>query len=94
MGLGISKQSKGSSSSSQSKQENPKTQQNQQNQHQHFDLIGKPYGLAVSILRPSKIPISLIALKEEDIHQVTPGSTKGYIILYDATTGLVKDILE
>ena len=86
MGLGISKQSKGSSPSSQEKPEKPTTQ--------HFDLIGKPYGLAVSILRPSKIPISLIALKEEDVHQVTPGSTKGYLILYDATTGLVKDILE
>ena len=86
MGLGISKQSKGSSPSSQSSQEKPTTQ--------HFDLIGKPYGLVVSILRPSKIPISLIALKEEDVHQVTPGSTKGYLILYDATTGLVKDILE
>jgi len=81
MGLGMSKQTK-----SQSSQEKPT--------NQHFDLIGKPYGLAVSILRPSKIPISLIALKEEDVHQVTPGSNKGYIILYDATTGLVKDILE
>jgi hypothetical protein len=91
MGLGISKQSKGSK---QEKAEKTEKSEKQEQSNPHFDLIGKPYGLAVSILRPSKIPISLIALKEEDIHQVTPGSTKGYIILYDATTGLVKDILE
>ena len=91
MGLGISKQSKGSK---QERAEKTEKSEKQEQSNPHFDLIGKPYGLAVSILRPSKIPISLIALKEEDIHQVTPGSTKGYIILYDATTGLVKDILE
>ena len=91
MGIGISKQSKGSCKS---KQEKSEKSEPKKNPNPHFDLIGKPYGIAVSILRPSKIPISLIALKEEDIHQVTPGSTKGYLILYDATTGLVKDILE
>ena len=84
MGLGMSKQSKGSGPPSQDKSDKP---------NEHFDLIGKPYGIAVSIIRHSKIHISLIALKQEDIHQVTPGSNKGYIILYDATTGLVKDIL-
>lgn len=83
----MSKQTKGS------KQEKSERAEKQEQSNPHFDLIGKPYGLAVSILRPSKIPISLIALKEEDIHQVTPGSNKGYVILYDATTGLVKDIL-
>jgi hypothetical protein len=87
MGLGISKQTKGS------KQEKSEKSEKQEQSNPHFDLIGKPYSIAVSILRPSKIPISLIALKEEDIHQVTPGSNKGYVILYDATTGLVKDIL-
>jgi hypothetical protein len=87
MGLGMSKQTKGS------KQEKSERAEKHEQSNPHFDLIGKPYGIAVSILRLSKIPISLIALKEEDIHQVTPGSNKGYVILYDATTGLVKDIL-
>jgi hypothetical protein len=68
-------------------------QRNEKKRSENVDLIGKPYGLAVSILRPSKIPISLIALKEGDVYRVTPGSKKGYVILYDAITGLVKEIL-
>lgn len=68
-------------------------QRNEKKRSENIDLIGKPYSLAVSVLRPSKIPISLIALKEDDVYKVTPGSKKGYVILYDATTGLVKEIL-